>query len=155
MMSFLMSLHRDLISPIHSSPPQASAVQVSALDAAPAEVQGVPPRVHDNLYVRLCGRSALPSQYEMSGADHRRDRKSTRLNSSHVSISYAVFCLKKKIGRVLLRGAEAVAALVVMWVLREAVASMALRRPVIDRSGRVGALLGRPVPLLSPRRAPL
>src|SRR5699024_11679162 len=25
------------------------------------------------------------------------DRKSTRLNSSHVSISYAVFCLKKKI----------------------------------------------------------
>src|SRR5215469_17530033 len=27
---------------------------------------------------------------------HRRDRKSTRLNSSHVEISYAVFCLKKK-----------------------------------------------------------
>src|SRR5699024_11319825 len=27
---------------------------------------------------------------------HRADRKSTRLNSSHVSISYAVFCLKKK-----------------------------------------------------------
>src|SRR5437868_15543987 len=26
------------------------------------------------------------------------DRKSTRLNSSHVSISHAVFCLKKKIG---------------------------------------------------------
>src|SRR5699024_12812752 len=29
-------------------------------------------------------------------AGHRQDRKSTRLNSSHVSISYAVFCLKKK-----------------------------------------------------------
>src|SRR5699024_12171225 len=28
---------------------------------------------------------------------HPQDRKSTRLNSSHVSISYAVFCLKKKI----------------------------------------------------------
>src|SRR5438874_5803251 len=28
-----------------------------------------------------------------------RDRKSTRLNSSHVEISYAVFCLKKKISR--------------------------------------------------------
>src|SRR5947209_9747368 len=27
---------------------------------------------------------------------HRRDRKSTRLNSSHANISYAVFCLKKK-----------------------------------------------------------
>src|SRR5690606_39914900 len=35
------------------------------------------------------------------GGDHRAqveaaDRKSTRLNSSHVKISYAVFCLKKK-----------------------------------------------------------
>src|SRR5437899_8536428 len=29
-------------------------------------------------------------------ADHRQDRKSTRLNSSHLGISYAVFCLKKK-----------------------------------------------------------
>src|SRR5690348_17861765 len=28
--------------------------------------------------------------------DRRQDRKSTRLNSSHPSISYAVFCLKKK-----------------------------------------------------------
>src|SRR5438445_1901019 len=27
---------------------------------------------------------------------HFRDRKSTRLNSSHANISYAVFCLKKK-----------------------------------------------------------
>src|SRR5690349_23486832 len=30
----------------------------------------------------------------------RRDRKSTRLNSSHVEISYAVFCLKKKINAI-------------------------------------------------------
>src|SRR5690606_40551113 len=28
--------------------------------------------------------------------NQKRDRKSTRLNSSHVKISYAVFCLKKK-----------------------------------------------------------
>src|SRR5699024_11071311 len=34
------------------------------------------------------GRPVLPGSFE--------DRKSTRLNSSHVSISYAVFCLKKK-----------------------------------------------------------
>src|SRR3712207_8450636 len=27
---------------------------------------------------------------------HKQDRKSTRLNSSHANISYAVFCLKKK-----------------------------------------------------------
>src|SRR5438132_9165996 len=30
------------------------------------------------------------------GAGDERDRKSTRLNSSHTVISYAVFCLKKK-----------------------------------------------------------
>src|SRR5256885_11871970 len=30
---------------------------------------------------------------------HGRDRKSTRLNSSHLVISYAVFCLKKKLKR--------------------------------------------------------
>src|SRR5438034_8864998 len=30
--------------------------------------------------------------------DDAQDRKSTRLNSSHTVISYAVFCLKKKIG---------------------------------------------------------
>src|SRR3712207_8614050 len=30
-------------------------------------------------------------------AERGRDRKSTRLNSSHANISYAVFCLKKKI----------------------------------------------------------
>src|SRR5438034_5144540 len=33
------------------------------------------------------------------GGRRRRDRKSTRLNSSHTVISYAVFCLKKKKNR--------------------------------------------------------
>src|SRR5471030_3418593 len=47
---------------------------------------------------RSCRHSAWPLR---SGADgrrvaNRRDRKSTRLNSSHLGISYAVFCLKKK-----------------------------------------------------------
>src|SRR5690348_18488200 len=39
-----------------------------------------------------------PSPGVGRGGDHlpRPDRKSTRLNSSHPSISYAVFCLKKK-----------------------------------------------------------
>src|SRR5688572_31781467 len=35
-------------------------------------------------------------QYVASGRDVLQDRKSTRLNSSHSQISYAVFCLKKK-----------------------------------------------------------
>src|SRR2546427_13040873 len=36
------------------------------------------------------------AQPPCSGASRVRDRKSTRLNSSHSQISYAVFCLKKK-----------------------------------------------------------
>src|SRR5207249_10470656 len=41
---------------------------------------------------------ALPRGLQFVELDSRNhiDRKSTRLNSSHVSISYAVFCLKKK-----------------------------------------------------------
>src|SRR5690606_41561433 len=37
-----------------------------------------------------------PAAIGVGQADRRQDRKSTRLNSSHVKISYAVFCLKKK-----------------------------------------------------------
>src|SRR3712207_8616275 len=33
---------------------------------------------------------------DQAHATRRKDRKSTRLNSSHANISYAVFCLKKK-----------------------------------------------------------
>ena len=43
---------------------------------------------------RIC-RLALAFTFIFSGFT-KVDRKSTRLNSSHVSISYAVFCLKKK-----------------------------------------------------------
>src|SRR3712207_7350214 len=35
-------------------------------------------------------------QVNLDGRGERVDRKSTRLNSSHANISYAVFCLKKK-----------------------------------------------------------
>src|SRR5256885_6480524 len=38
-----------------------------------------------------------PVTHPLSGFHIERDRKSTRLNSSHLVISYAVFCLKKKI----------------------------------------------------------
>src|SRR5690349_22628495 len=44
---------------------------------------------------RLCFASAA-SQAFSCRLILNRDRKSTRLNSSHVEISYAVFCLKKK-----------------------------------------------------------
>src|SRR5438552_8763003 len=42
-------------------------------------------------------RTKGPVAYETLLLDSMRDRKSTRLNSSHQIISYAVFCLKKKI----------------------------------------------------------
>src|SRR5258707_10659453 len=41
-------------------------------------------------------RRHLPTPEEIEQAAAQRDRKSTRLNSSHANISYAVFCLKKK-----------------------------------------------------------
>src|SRR5690625_6683732 len=41
-------------------------------------------------------RGRYPKLARLRRLDCRRDRKSTRLNSSHVAISYAVFCLKKK-----------------------------------------------------------
>src|SRR5262245_62453175 len=42
------------------------------------------------------GRAARPGKRPYPGQPRPGDRKSTRLNSSHLGISYAVFCLKKK-----------------------------------------------------------
>src|SRR5688572_33056442 len=57
--------------------------------------------LHDALPISASARSSQYSSlsswfgsFETSAM--RRDRKSTRLNSSHSQISYAVFCLKKK-----------------------------------------------------------
>src|SRR5258705_10094639 len=46
-----------------------------------------------------CGQAAVAHLRSIGGGrgdEDLRDRKSTRLNSSHLGISYAVFCLKKK-----------------------------------------------------------
>src|SRR5436309_12582228 len=53
--------------------------------------------LHDALPI-LAGRSHRPARGRPlhRGCGGLLDRKSTRLNSSHVKISYAVFCLKKK-----------------------------------------------------------
>src|SRR2546430_6264451 len=42
------------------------------------------------------GRARRPAAGKYRSAGRAQDRKSTRLNSSHSQISYAVFCLKKK-----------------------------------------------------------
>src|SRR5690242_4915310 len=47
---------------------------------------------NDQIIISLPNRSPTVT----NGKHEKRDRKSTRLNSSHMSISYAVFCLKKK-----------------------------------------------------------
>src|SRR5690242_21607461 len=55
---------------------------------------GCVPRGASREYSRVPMRCESP---RCAHAETREDRKSTRLNSSHMSISYAVFCLKKKI----------------------------------------------------------
>src|SRR3989442_5522066 len=53
-------------------------------------------RTRPGLHLRACGESPGTADAMGIGVVAIRDRKSTRLNSSHVRISYAVFCLKKK-----------------------------------------------------------
>src|SRR2546429_5388209 len=58
-----------------------------------------PTRRSSDLHNRVrvpCSRALKTPQYKTSTAPRLLDRKSTRLNSSHGYISYAVFCLKKK-----------------------------------------------------------
>src|SRR3712207_7864607 len=58
-----------------------------------------PPRRPGSAAKGFAGREADSAHPERRTPDARRpaqDRKSTRLNSSHANISYAVFCLKKK-----------------------------------------------------------
>src|SRR5207248_10306987 len=55
---------------------------------------GEPPQVNRTATLRID--SPLQNIYDAAWPKARLDRKSTRLNSSHRTISYAVFCLKKK-----------------------------------------------------------
>src|SRR2546426_8151491 len=50
----------------------------------------------EGIEVRVIADGAAGVRADARGAEMVRDRKSTRLNSSHLVISYAVFCLKKK-----------------------------------------------------------
>src|SRR2546430_8792351 len=52
--------------------------------------------LHDNPKARRRGGRHTLGRSTASRVNRRPDRKSTRLNSSHSQISYAVFCLKKK-----------------------------------------------------------
>src|SRR2546427_3976586 len=55
-----------------------------------------PRRRTTSSFKKLTSQRRANSQSMASGSPSSTDRKSTRLNSSHSQISYAVFCLKKK-----------------------------------------------------------
>src|SRR5207249_10758714 len=100
------------------APPASATYTLSLHDALPicvklAATEEMPTvkTYHEDLWAELPdGKSgSIRMSLDLLDALHRRwiaflralsesdlDRKSTRLNSSHVSISYAVFCLKKK-----------------------------------------------------------
>src|SRR5438477_6480858 len=72
----------------HQTDQRASSAQQADLVAAR--------RLHLHHYLPGRQRFACIGNELRANARVRIDRKSTRLNSSHMSISYAVFCLKKK-----------------------------------------------------------
>src|SRR2546427_2290385 len=65
----------------------AVAAPIATKQRAAAKAEETRKRVHEHL---------LNANDEPQQRGPGRDRKSTRLNSSHSQISYAVFCLKKK-----------------------------------------------------------
>src|SRR2546428_7298979 len=75
---------------------QAALLTPTDLDALDLGVQVMPERASDFLTPDLSGQGG-PVSRSIGTLDSEVDRKSTRLNSSHDQISYAVFCLKKKI----------------------------------------------------------
>src|SRR5690606_42034413 len=95
---------RSVYSPTDRAPP----LYVLSLLTAPSPTEISTLSLHDALPIFGAFRSCIPDRRCRKPRDvlgrtpvvhfHRkkRDRKSTRLNSSHVKISYAVFCLKKK-----------------------------------------------------------
>src|SRR5207245_6156814 len=62
----------------------------------PLQTISDPERAPERLRSAWAAVEGMPRAVEAAEAIARGDRKSTRLNSSHGSISYAVFCLKKK-----------------------------------------------------------
>src|SRR5690625_5848072 len=93
-----------LVTPYYNKPTQEGLYQFHKYIAEqvfiPQLLYNVPGRTGVDMLpetvLRLAEVSNIVGIKEATG-DMVRDRKSTRLNSSHVAISYAVFCLKKNI----------------------------------------------------------
>src|SRR5437773_5022593 len=83
---YTLSLHDAL--PIFDH--QVSALKIDAL------ARCIRCQKNDRVLVLCEGFLGLAALLTRHGPVYSKDRKSTRLNSSHITISYAVFCLKKK-----------------------------------------------------------
>src|SRR3712207_7911121 len=90
-------------------PPRSTLFPYTTLFRSPAHVHLVAAFLRSHEVVVLVGDQAAPESERRARLPvlvalvraatvpaQRADRKSTRLNSSHANISYAVFCLKKK-----------------------------------------------------------
>src|SRR5438067_9492799 len=96
----LVSMFRFLFFLLIRRPPRSTLFPYTTLFRSRARGE------HDHLHRELCRRRRWQGRRQARASDSGHgeglrsavqvDRKSTRLNSSHVSISYAVFCLKKK-----------------------------------------------------------
>src|SRR3712207_7987896 len=78
-------------------PPRSTLFPYTTLFRSGDTVSGSPSRAGRGPGCRLRDRQRdRAGRGAVGGRGRARDRKSTRLNSSHANISYAVFCLKKK-----------------------------------------------------------
>src|SRR5439155_23079004 len=96
------------LNPLHEAGARTPVANLLRFEALPERVRGlILEKAEGNpFYVEEVIRSLLDAGVILEEEGHWRatpasskdriDRKSTRLNSSHVAISYAVFCLKKK-----------------------------------------------------------
>src|SRR5260221_6918075 len=100
MLQMVAAINHDYISKVPKTPPDAGAIQVQCVTCHHGLTQPQPLNAvlaesleKDGLEKTVALYHDLRGKYYGS---NEGDRKSTRLNSSHTVISYAVFCLKKK-----------------------------------------------------------
>src|SRR2546426_441093 len=83
--------------PLPAQFPTTTCVGVSSGEATPHSASRPHTAAHFSSHIELYSCCGCPrADWHLARSDRRADRKSTRLNSSHLVISYAVFCLKKK-----------------------------------------------------------
>src|SRR5690242_21374196 len=93
---YTLSLHDAL--PIYARDPKTQAIlplRGKILNVERASMDKVVANTEIQSLIAAIG-GGIGADFDLARTRYGKDRKSTRLNSSHMSISYAVFCLKKK-----------------------------------------------------------